>query len=319
MIIRIMTVKMKKGQIDMTKRTDLAIECCEMLTEEIAGIESNERIEDKVKVTHISITTAEGAERIGKPIGNYVTIEIDNIGHEDDSVLERGAKVVADELRKMINNAKCSSVFVVGLGNQYITPDSIGPNVISKLLVTRHIQNTENLLHDYKTVSAMAPGVMGMTGIETGEIISGIKEHVKPDLIIAIDALASRKLSRLGSTVQIADTGINPGSGVGNNRKEISEKSMGVPVIAIGIPMVVDVSTVADDVIDSLNDYIRIHSEGTLPEILCQLTEEERSLFIKEVLCDKDENMIVTPNDVDVLAKQASVIIAEGINQALHE
>ncbi|MEE0867731.1 MAG: GPR endopeptidase [Clostridia bacterium] len=303
----------------MAKRTDLAIECCEMLTEEIAGIETDERIEDKVKVTHIRITTEEGAKRIGKPVGNYVTIEIESLGHEDDSVLERGARAVAAELRKMIKRDKCSSVFVVGLGNQYITPDSIGPNVVSKLLVTRHIQNIENLMHDYKSVSAIAPGVMGMTGIETGEIISGIKERVMPDLIIAVDALASRKLSRLGATVQLADTGINPGSGVGNNRKEISEKTMGVPVIAIGIPMVVDVSTVADDVIDSLNDYMRVHSEGALPEILQQLSDEERLLFIKEVLCDKDENMIVTPNDVDVLVKQASFIIAEGINQALHD
>ena len=288
-------------------RTDLAIECREMFGEEISGVESTEKDSDGIKVTHVKITTDEGARRIGKPKGNYITIEIEGMLDENEELCSRGAKAVCDELQRLMNLSKDTSVLVVGLGNRYITPDSIGPEAVGKLFVTRHLAEAKNLdfEFDFRSVSAIAPGVLGLTGIETGEIVEGVKNHVNPDVIIAIDALASRKLSRLGTTVQISDTGINPGSGVGNNRKELSEKSMGVPVIAIGVPMVVDAITVADDVCQAIANSLQ-EDVGNI----------DHTKLLDETFSEK--NMIVTPNNVDVLAKQASEIIAEGINKALH-
>lgn len=282
----------------MAVRTDLVLETREMFAEEISGVESECKDTDGITVTHVRITTPEGAEKIGKPMGNYVTIEIQNMQTEDKELCGRGAKAVCEELSKMINLQPDSSVLVAGLGNQYITPDSIGPKTVSKLTVTRHITKEAGNGFDFniRPVSAVAPGVLGLTGIETSEILCGVKERVNPSLIIAVDALASRKLSRLGTTVQIADTGISPGSGVGNNRNEISQKTMGVPVIAIGVPMVVDALTLAADILKTVSD----DSEN-----------------IDSLLFSENKNMVVTPNDVDIIAEQAAEIIAEGINNAL--
>lgn len=282
----------------MPVRTDLILETHEMFAEEIAGVESNRKDTDGITVTHVKITTPEGAEKIGRPMGNYVTVEIKNLETEDEELCKRGAKAVCDELKKMIKLSSDASVLVAGLGNQYITPDSIGPKTVGKLTVTRHItkESGNGFSFDIRPVSAVAPGVLGLTGIETSEILIGVAERVKPSLIIAVDALASRKLSRLGTTVQICDTGISPGSGVGNNRNEISEKSLGVPVIAIGVPMVVDALTLATDILESVSDGKQKIENTVLPE---------------------KKNMVVTPNDVDVISDQASQIIAEGINMAL--
>lgn len=282
----------------MPVRTDLVLETHEMFAEEISGVESQQKDTDGITVTHVKITTPEGALKIGRPMGNYVTVEIKNLETEDEELCRRGAKAVCDELRKMIKIPADGSVLVAGLGNRYITPDSIGPKTVGKLTVTRHItkESGNGFDFDIRPVSAVAPGVLGLTGIETSEILLGVAERVKPDLIIAVDALASRKLSRLGTTVQICDTGISPGSGVGNNRNEISEKSLGVPVIAIGVPMVVDALTLATDILESV--------KGTVDEI-------------KNAMIPDKKNMVVTPNDVDVISDQASEIIAEGINMAL--
>ena len=282
----------------MSIRTDLVLETREMFAEEISGVESVQKDTDGITVTHVKITTPEGAEKIGKPMGNYVTIEIQNLETEDEELCKRGANAVCEELKKMIKLAPDASVLVAGLGNQYITPDSIGPKTVSKLTVTRHITKESGMGLDFniRPVSAVAPGVLGLTGIETSEILLGVTERVKPSLIIAVDALASRKLSRLGTTVQIADTGISPGSGVGNNRNEISEKSLGVPVIAIGVPMVVDALTLATDILETVS---------------------EKTDALNTFLFSEKKNMVVTPNDVDVISEQAAEIIAEGINSAL--
>lgn len=276
-------------------RTDLALECREMFAEEISGVESTSHDSDGIKVTHVNITTDEGANRIGKPIGSYITIEIDNMFYDDDEVKQRGEKAVSDELKKLLTKQNTDSVLVVGLGNQYITPDSIGPKTVGKVTVTRHITSAAQLgfNFDIRPVSAVAPGVLGITGIETGEIVKGVVEHVKPTLVIAVDALAARKISRLGTTVQLSDTGISPGSGVGNNRKELTEKTLGVPVIAIGVPMVVDATTLAMDIV---RDRTQIKNE----------------------LLDDGRGMILTPNDVDAISNIASDIISGGINTALH-
>lgn len=303
----------------MNIRTDLALECREMFAEEIAGVESTRHDSDGISVTHVKITTPEGALKIGKPIGNYVTIEIDRMLYEDEQICERGAQAVCDELKKIINIPQNASVLVAGLGNQYITPDSIGPKTVKKLVVTRHITGEANsgFSFDVRPVSALAPGVLGLTGIETSEVISGVAERVKPSLIIAVDALASRKLSRLGTTVQIADTGISPGSGVGNNRKELTEKTLGVPVIAIGVPMVVDAATLTIDAMETLSHYMNKNLQQDATELMTTLQNSGRE-FINEALSQDSTNMIVTPNDVDVISNQASEIIAEGINRALH-
>lgn len=297
-------------------RTDLVLECREMFAEEISGVESFNKDTDGITVTHVKITSEEGAQKIGKPIGNYVTIEIRDMQTENDELCQRGAKAVCDELLKLIKIPPDASVLVAGLGNRYITPDSIGPKTVNKLLVTRHItkESGSGLDFDVRAVSAVAPGVLGLTGIETGEIIRGIADRIKPSLIIAVDALASRKLSRLGTTVQISDTGIIPGSGVGNNRSELSEKTLGIPVIAIGVPMVVDAATMTIDAMETLASYLKENfTEKTeVEKILCQ-----SHALIDKALSENSANMVVTPNDVDVISDQASEIIAEGINNAL--
>ncbi len=299
----------------MAVRTDLVIETREMFAGEISGVESRKQDTDGITVTHVEITTSDGAQKIGRPMGNYVTIEITSLETENEDLCIRGAKAVGDELKKMIKSISPEgSVLIACLGNQYITPDSIGPKTLNKLLVTRHITKDAggNLDFDVRPVSAIAPGVLGLTGIETKEIILGVAERIKPSVIIAVDALASRSLSRLGTTVQISDTGISPGSGVGNNRSELTEKTLGVPVIAVGIPMVVDAATVVADAVDS----VRSHIKGAGDIQIAALFTDAHDLASK-VLSENNKNMVVTPNDVDVISEQASTIIAEGINNAL--
>lgn len=300
----------------MAIRTDLAIECREMFAEEISGVESKAHDSDGITVTHVRISTQEGARQIGKPVGNYVTIEINKMICADDEITQRGANAVSSELKKLFVGQKLDSVLVVGLGNRYITPDSIGPKTVGKITVTRHITKEAQMGFDFsvRPVSAVAPGVLGITGIETGEIVKGVVEHVKPTLVIAIDALAARKLSRLGTTVQLSDTGICPGSGVGNNRKELTERTLGVPVIAIGVPMVVDVRTLANDIMESISAFIKEKKGSEQAYLFCS----SESSLINSALTDNNENMVVTHNDVDMISEQASDIIAEGINIALH-
>lgn len=296
----------------MKVRTDLAIECREMFAEEIAGVESSTRSDEKIKVTHVKVTNSDAAEKLGKPMGNYITVEIGDMNREDDEIFERGADAVAEELKKILKIPKNSPVLVVGLGNRYITPDSIGPKTVKKLLVTRHI--TSQFAGEYsfslRPVSAVAPGVSALTGIETSEIISGIVNLIKPSLIIAVDALASRSLKRLGTTVQIADTGITPGSGVGNHRHALTKDSMGIPVIAVGVPMVTDAATMA---IDAAKSALSLGEKDALFKNALSHSDS-----LKDFLFENSTNMIVTPNDADVISDQASGIIAEGINRALH-
>lgn len=303
----------------MAKRTDLAVELRENLGEDIEGISCVEKMYGSFKVTHVKILTEGAAQKIGKPEGNYITIETDGMNREDEALRKEAADLLSKELDKLINKYKGESVLVVGLGNRYITPDSIGPEAVKGLFVTRHLKGEKAFsgAENLPSVSAIAPGVLGLTGIETGEIVGGINEHIRPALIIAIDALAAQKICRLGTTIQLSDTGISPGSGVGNNRKELSQKSMGVPVIAIGVPMVVDAATLTDNVLDIMDEHAAIHSNGKIQGVIPALTQSERAAFVREAL--EDKNMIVTPNDADMIAHQAAVIIAEGINKALYD
>lgn len=290
----------------MNFRSDLALERREMFAGEIAGIESLRHDNDGISVTHVKIKDNDAAEKIGKPIGNYVTIEIKDLSLPDDEICDRAVNAVSAELKKLIKGFPDASVLVVGLGNRDITPDSIGPKAVGKLTVTRHIsKDTENEFNfSLRPVSAIAPGVLGITGIETSEIVKGVIEFVKPQLIIAIDALAARNLSRLGTTLQISDTGITPGSGVGNHRRALNEETLGVPVIAIGVPMVADVLTLAMDIIQKLPKNEQ---------------EENEQRLALNIITKRGENMVVTPNDVDIISQQASDIIADAINIALYE
>ena len=231
-------------------RTDLADERADILkknkniTDSIDGIETNLREDGKIKITEVKITNENGEKAIGKPIGNYITIDIDKLKLATDEEIEKYGDILAEELKKLVDRhvASQDEILVVGLGNIYVTPDSLGPKVINEIDVTRHIlKYMPNVLEEgTRGVSAVSPGVLGTTGIETLEIIKGIVENIHPKLIIVIDALASRNIERISSSIQLADTGIVPGAGVGNTRKELSQRTLNVPVIAIGIPTVVE-------------------------------------------------------------------------------
>lgn len=206
---------------------------------------------------------------------------------------------------------------IVGLGNLYVTPDALGPKVVPEIEVTRHILEymPKAMPEDTRPVSAISPGVLGITGIETMEILKGVVDNVKPKLLIVIDALASRSIDRISSSIQIADTGIIPGAGVENKRKEISKKTLGIPVIAIGIPTVVDLATVTNECIDIFIENLQ--EKAMSNDYLNKLKEKDNYEDIKEALVPKDYNMIVTPKEIDKLIENMSKIISKAINMAM--
>lgn len=233
-------------------RTDLADERRDLykkinqIQQEIPGIKTEEEdVDEKIKVTRVEIQNEQGAEALGKPVGNYITIDIKKLNIITEEEIQKAAESTAKEIKARIDHLvnEKDDILVVGLGNSDVTPDALGPKVVKHIEVTRHIIRylPQYIDENARPVSAVAPGVLGTTGIETLEIVQGIVENIKPKLLIVIDALASNSMERISSTIQIADTGIVPGAGVGNTRKEISQKTLGIPVIAIGIPTVVDI------------------------------------------------------------------------------
>ena len=224
-------------------RTDLALERREIFKknnnlEEIDGVEiENKEIDENLKVAKVNITNQNGEQSIGKPIGTYITIEIQKLRLAEEAEIQKSAEVLSDELKEIINKhiESKDDILVVGLGNMYVTPDSLGPKVINDIDVTRHIIKylPQYIDENSRPVSAISPGVLGTTGIETLEILEGVVKEIKPKLLIVIDALASRSIERISSTIQLSDTGIVPGAGVGNTRKEISKSILGIPVVAI--------------------------------------------------------------------------------------
>ena len=224
-------------------RTDLALERREIFKknnnlEEIDGVEiENKEIDENLKVTKVNITNQNGEQSIGKPIGTYITIDIQKLRLAEEAEIQKSAEVLSDELKEIINKhiESKDDILVVGLGNMYVTPDSLGPKVINDIDVTRHIIKylPQYIDENSRPVSAISPGVLGTTGIETLEILEGVVKEIKPKLLIVIDALASRSIERISSTIQLSDTGIVPGAGVGNTRKEISKSILGIPVVAI--------------------------------------------------------------------------------------
>ena len=309
-------------------RTDLALERRELyrkankIENEIEGIETEEEeINDKIRTSRVKVINEKGAEAIGKPIGNYITIDIKNLKIATTEDIKSFSEVLTKELKTLIQkhaNNK-DDILVVGLGNIYVTPDSLGPKVINEIDVTRHILEymPEAIPENTRPVSAISPGVLGTTGIETLEIIKGIVENIHPKLLIVIDALASRSIERISSTIQLADTGITPGAGVGNTRKDLSKDTLGIPVIALGIPTVVEAATIAAD---SLDLFIqKIQEEAKSNEFLNKLQEEDKYELIKEVLAPEDYNFIVTPKEIDDLIENMKDVVARGINFAVQD
>lgn len=257
-------------------------------------------------------------------MGIYTTLEIPQIRERGEDFKEDVAQELAKELDTIIHGkiSKDATTLVVGLGNRNITPDALGPKVISRLMVTRHLlEHMPDMVDQEITpVCAISPGVLGITGIETSEIIRGVVDKVKPDMVIAIDALASRKMERVNTTIQITNTGINPGSGVGNKRKALNEETLGIPVIAVGIPTVVDATTIANDTIDLiLDEMIKQATQGKeFYNMLKEINRQEKHMLIREVLHPYVGDLMVTPKEVDLIIDDISLVVANGMNIALH-
>lgn len=300
-------------------RTDLAVERRDVfkkankLEGDIPGIDSEfKKVSDSIVVEKVKVTNQEGAEAIQKPIGDYITIDVKKMRNISDEEKEKIAGTVTEELKSLIDKHidKKGEILVVGLGNLYSTPDSLGPKVMQEIDVTRHIFKylPQYVGEDDREVSAISPGVLGTTGIETQEILKGIVDNVKPKLLIVIDSLASKSIERISSTVQIADTGIIPGAGVGNTRKELSERTLGIPVISIGIPTVVDAATIANDSLDLFIE--KLQQDAKSNEFLNFLKEQDNYEEIKEALLPNDFNFIVTPKEIDELVENMKDIVA---------
>lgn len=306
-------------------RTDMAVERTDVykkannIQKDIDGIEVEKESQEDIEISRVKIINEEGEKALAKPMGNYITLDVKNIKLAEDEKIEQIAEVLANELRKVIGQhiSDTEDILVVGLGNLYVTPDSLGPKVISDIEITRHILEymPKLMAEDTRPVSAISPGVLGTTGIETMEILKGIVENIKPKMLIVIDALASRSIERISSSIQIADTGIVPGAGVENARKEISQKTLGIPVIALGIPTVVDLASITNDCINLFIENLQ--EKAMSNDYLNKLKEKDNYEEIKEALIPKDYNMIVTPKEIDKLIENMSKIVSKGINMSL--
>lgn len=307
-------------------RTDMADERRDIykkannLESDIPGIQTIEKSSDEnIKSSIVKILNEEGEKAIGKPIGTYVTFDVKNLKLAGENEIEKVSSLISEELKAIINEkiSNQDEILVVGLGNQFVTPDSLGPKVVSEVEITRHLLKyaPECVVPGSRSVSAVAPGVLGTTGIETLEIIKGIVDNVKPKLLIVIDSLASKSIERISSTIQISDTGIVPGAGVGNIRKELSKNTLGIPVVAIGVPMVVDLATITDDCLDIFIE--KLQDEAKSNEYLNNLRNQDNYEEIKSALIPRDYNMIVTPKEVDDLIENMKDIIARSINYAI--
>ena len=306
-------------------RTDLALERRDIYQKinkihQIDGIESTEEEKNEnLRVTRVRIINENGEKSIGKPIGNYITIDIKKLKIAGEEEIQKTSETLSEELKKLINKHtnKQGEILVVGLGNIYVTPDALGPKVINEIDVTRHIIKylPQYIDEGTRPVSAISPGVLGTTGIETVEILKGIVDNIKPKLLIVIDALASRSIERISSSIQISDTGIVPGAGVGNTRQEISQRTLNIPVIAIGIPTVVELATLVSDGIDIFID--RLQDKAKSNDYLNKLQQEDKYEEVKEALNVGEYNMIVTPKEIDELIENMKNIVARGINFAV--
>lgn len=310
-------------------RTDLALEEKERFESdnvEIQGVvlEEDYDEETEIRITRVEILTENGARAMGKPTGTYLTLETPNLSVPDPEIQmhisERLCGLISELVRKKRKNReKDLAVLVAGLGNREVTPDSLGPCVVDHVTVTRHIVKEYGKyamgMDHVKVISAIVPGVMGQTGMESAEILKGIVSETHPDLVIAVDALAARSSRRLNRTVQIADSGIHPGSGIGNRRGGITEESIGVPVIGIGVPTVVDAATIVNDTMENFIAALE-NSEAlqNVGQILRSYSGAEKQEFVRELIAPHLNGMFVTPKDVDETLHQISHTLSEAIN-----
>ncbi len=332
------TIDLKKYEL----RTDLVDEVVNNY--KLDGIIKEEVI-DNIKIS-TTLVDDKTSKIINKKEGNYITIEFDDVTDYDNK--EKIKEIFSNELKKMLDKLKINddaSCLIIGLGNSKSTPDSLGPESINNIIVTNHLFEIENI-SGFRRVCAISPGVTGVTGIETSSLIKSIVDSIKPDFVIAIDALASSSINRVNKTIQMSDTGIAPGSGIGNNRKEISYSSLKIPVIAIGVPTVVDAVTVVSDTLKFMSKHYAFNKEflkspmsklafnvnyldkdvkikkedkENLLGLVGSLNEDETKELLFEVLTPIGYNLMVTPKEVDFIITKLADIIGNGINKALHK
>ena len=315
--------------------------------QKIKGITSNEYNDGDIKITEVNID-AHASKIINKKKGNYITIEFSDItDYENGKKVEKKFSLELTKLINKLNIRKDASCLIVGLGNSKSTPDSLGPLTINNILVTNHLFELGEVTEGYRKVSVLVPGVMGQTGLETSEVITSLVNTFKPDFLIVIDALASQSIERVNKTIQMTDTGIHPGSGIGNSRKEISFKTLNIPCIAIGVPTVVDAITIVSDTINYMHKhytYSKLNIDNPLNKLMAYspnylkekitlnkkdketllgivgtLDDNEIKQLLFEVLTPIGFNLMVTPKEVDFLVEKLSLIIGNGINKSLHE
>lgn len=288
-------------------RTDLALELKETIPNqnqiEGVSVKSYEDKENGLVKTHICVMNEPGAALLGKPIGNYITLESEKLCSDDESIHKPFVLALHEVLRELIPSAK--RLFVIGLGNRSITPDALGPSVVDHLYITRHLLR-EGVVKRSVEISALCPGVMAQTGIESGTIIQALCREINPEVVICIDALAARNANRLNTTIQICDTGITPGAGVGNRRLSLNQETLGVPVIAIGVPTVISMPAIIEDALETILEKIPM-------EILKQYETEFRTYIQNKTV----SSMFVTPKNIDELIQRVSYTISEAINRFL--
>lgn len=335
-----------KHEIDLKKyqiRTDLITESIDSYK----GLDIEKETIDNIKITKVHLD-GQSSVKLHKKVGDYITIEFEDVTDQDNQ--KQVLKVFQKELEKLLTISKISnldSCLMIGLGNDKSTPDSLGPITISDVLVTRHLFMLSDVEEGFREVSAFIPGVTGNTGIETSDLITSVVEKVKPDFVIVVDALASASIERVNKTIQMSNTGIHPGSGVGNSRKELSRDTIGIPVIAIGIPTVVDAVSVVSDTINYMHKHyafnkkflndplsrvvssrqvnylkkdIQVEEEDktSLLGLIGSLTEPEVRQLISEVLTPIGYNLMVTPKEIDFVIDKLGYVLSEGINRSLH-
>lgn len=312
-------------------RTDMADERVDTYKKvknisEVDGIKVESKNQDGIITTTVDVLNENGKEAVKKEIGKYITIEIADLSKIEKENNEEVSKILADEIKKLIGEDIEKKILVVGLGNEAATPDALGPKVTKQINITRHIINfaKELVTENTREVSAIAPGVLGTTGIETSEIIFSVVEKVKPDIVIAIDSLASSSIHRIGNTIQLTNTGITPGAGVKNKRAGINKETLGVEVIGIGVPTVVDMATITNEAIDKMLESAKNEIEefgnkmvnkNNINSIFEYLERDTKYEMISNIL--NTENYIVTPKEVDEVISEMSAIVANGINKAM--